>query len=1678
MSDVAELYGLGWSAPSLYDLDEFGDWTEGLHPRGHGGKFATAVAKVQAKHPGVELRVGHSGGDTARVSLIRTPESQRGKGLAGAAMRDLTKAADEHGVRLTLTPEPLAGDRKTSKAKLAAWYKTHGFVENKGRNKDYEISDTMHRAPRSLTAASKQRIEDPESPKVHTGWSPARPNWADLYAQVDHDPGGFYSQPAMAHWTCDVGEFCRNPLHPGPCKGWKHMLHSVAPGAYHAYEKGRVAKLNEQRKAKIAALEALGQPVPAYLKKEVTYAQVPKAPAGYSPPFTPSAEALKAIPTKAEIGAELDKKHAAIAVTQKAAHADKQHLALINSAKALGYPIGSSEKAKIKFHEIAANLKPGEKISDQPLIATAIDQLATRAEEILAKNGQGSTPGLHKVIAQDIAAHVDAGIPEPPLTVQSVLNAKPAAHVPHNDMQHAAAVAGLVTGSPHHGVSVGHQHSAYDSPNVNKQEYDKLKPVEQKNVKDHLVAMYDSAPGQTTSAAAKLGIPMMEILDPTGMGAPGKPKSIEAQQVMQAISDPGKSAAQRLAAYEGLTKDSLAELPEGYQKSLKGDLQEMIDKGGYFGETATPVHAKLFGAVAGSTPDHAAEAKKIMGQPDKSLITKAAELTPEHIAALPSADKAALAKKLADIEPDLSPGLAKTAGDIHAKLVGPKTSPTTKKVPQHLVDAAATEAQKLNSTPIDHEKILTAHESVDWSKVNTAGHDSAAMDLHQILNNSTVPQAQKDRAKVLLSKINNTHAAPDKPGSIKAPAGTPNGKLTPTGQKLGTHGAEVAADVTGKKFLVKPHAPYGDFTSHGEVGASQLAKSVGLPTPEVHLTPDGTVQELVPGAKDAFPGKQFDPAKLSSQDVLDLQKHHVLDWLIGNHDAHPGNFLRDADGNLVEIDKGQAFKHYHEDKLSSEYHPNAVYGESPPVYNTLLKAAELGDVQLHSPAPGEPLGEFIKQVQAIPTAKIAQMFGPYAESRFNGNEEKVHTFLNQIVVRKKNLTSSFDQLYLGHVKSSELKISGPNHQTEAKKIMEQPNKSLLTKASELTPEHIAAMPKADKDNLAEKLASLQQDLISPTLKKTAGDLHAKLSGKTPASVLPAAPLPAGTPAHVQHAQSLATGATYGTAKAKLAAYEKLTAPEYHSLPHEVQVAIHMDLNEAHEKFVDPKKKAAVKAALSKLGAPGEAGAEVTAHQHAVAHDAVKQLTGTGPVAAPASVVQSWQNAKDGKAGGLGSSVDEQASTLSKNFAQTWAFKYLENEPFMASAFSPAEQKTIKTKVAAEMKDMLVKGLAEPPPNTILQVAKDGPNMNLAAKAEIFKHLAGIKSQPVSKPAGMKTSAGLGKGKSLAKISDGAKDKLLQAYKGQGADSYLKSPVEDNYAAVLAVAHAHHNKPGYGSLSLSQVIDSIDEASAKKAGLANSGALKQKISDWLATPEGKKYALKAKPDLTKVDQIAAGVVEPIKLIKPGKPGQLVKGNKLQKVGGPGGYKASETDFPALSHSQISAVQTEYQISAGAQWNAKQRQAIKEYTSSSYIEINGWLRDGGEPYGGQATIEHAHALQSAMLPLQQNAQFARGTDWSQFPPGFQDPTAVKKLVGKTIDDPGFISTATAGQSQGFQSKKVRLVIEAPKGTMGAYVEHHTSVSGEYEFILAAGTKFKVLKVAEDHYGKTVVTLRVVS
>ncbi len=106
------------------------------------------LADVRAQWDGAGLKhsIIESNGRLV-LSQIVVPQDQRSTGKGTAAMQALVAYADRTGQRIELTP---SSDFGGSKKRLTEFYKRFGFVENKGRNKDYEISEAMYRPAQQL----------------------------------------------------------------------------------------------------------------------------------------------------------------------------------------------------------------------------------------------------------------------------------------------------------------------------------------------------------------------------------------------------------------------------------------------------------------------------------------------------------------------------------------------------------------------------------------------------------------------------------------------------------------------------------------------------------------------------------------------------------------------------------------------------------------------------------------------------------------------------------------------------------------------------------------------------------------------------------------------------------------------------------------------------------------------------------------------------------------------------------------------------------------------------------------------------------------------------------------------------------------------------------------------------------------------------------------------------------------------------------------------------------------------------------------------------------------------------------------------------------------------------------------------------------------------------------------
>lgn len=102
------------------------------------------VNALTGKFPDLKVDLMAKDG-SATLSRVVVPKESRNSGRGTEFMNELTKAADVDGSVVQLTP---SSDFGGNKARLIDFYKRFGFVENKGRNKDYEFFESMYRRPK------------------------------------------------------------------------------------------------------------------------------------------------------------------------------------------------------------------------------------------------------------------------------------------------------------------------------------------------------------------------------------------------------------------------------------------------------------------------------------------------------------------------------------------------------------------------------------------------------------------------------------------------------------------------------------------------------------------------------------------------------------------------------------------------------------------------------------------------------------------------------------------------------------------------------------------------------------------------------------------------------------------------------------------------------------------------------------------------------------------------------------------------------------------------------------------------------------------------------------------------------------------------------------------------------------------------------------------------------------------------------------------------------------------------------------------------------------------------------------------------------------------------------------------------------------------------------------------
>ncbi len=241
----------------------------------------------------------------------------------------------------------------------------------------------------------------------------------------------------------------------------------------------------------------------------------------------------------------------------------------------------------------------------------------------------------------------------------------------------------------------------------------------------------------------------------------------------------------------------------------------------------------------------------------------------------------------------------------------------------------------------------------------------------------------------------------------------------------GMHTKFIYKDADGNSWLFKPTAE--PFRAIGDEVAYKMARVVDpdnvVEVRAIELTVNGrktlgSIQKMVSDLEigDFHPIK---PSALSAGQLRQINREHVVDWLIGNHDGHAGNLLQTKAGKIVGIDKGQAYKFILQpnEALSRTFKPNPE--ES--YYQTIAaavkkKAVDVDDFDLSDAF------EAIKRAQALTDSQLREIVKPYVEGRTQSalEREKLYTAM---VARKNNLASDFER-YWSELLGRPVKVPG------------------------------------------------------------------------------------------------------------------------------------------------------------------------------------------------------------------------------------------------------------------------------------------------------------------------------------------------------------------------------------------------------------------------------------------------------------------------------------------------------------------------------------------------------------------------------------------------------------------------------------------------------------------------------
>ncbi len=228
----------------------------------------------------------------------------------------------------------------------------------------------------------------------------------------------------------------------------------------------------------------------------------------------------------------------------------------------------------------------------------------------------------------------------------------------------------------------------------------------------------------------------------------------------------------------------------------------------------------------------------------------------------------------------------------------------------------------------------------------------------------------------------------------------------------GVHAKEFWLDGEGHRWMFKPAD--SPLLAHSEEMAYRLGRLVDPEAIEVRVITlngrIGSIQKMKTGLRRDYDFRDLaDLSTLTREEIEQLQREHVVDWFVSNHDNHPQQFIRALDGRIYGVDKGQAGKFLGraDEELRLGYNPNSNHGALESLYDRVFRAVKSGQLQVDPSVAFR----YVREIEQIADDVYLEAVRGYADARFARSDAARKSFLDLLLVRKRQVRSDFERYY-------------------------------------------------------------------------------------------------------------------------------------------------------------------------------------------------------------------------------------------------------------------------------------------------------------------------------------------------------------------------------------------------------------------------------------------------------------------------------------------------------------------------------------------------------------------------------------------------------------------------------------------------------------------------------------------